>query len=153
MSDKQSVIADYRAAYSEFRMAVEGLTEEQMTKPFMDNWSVREVVGHIAGWHDQMTEGFRRMLQGQRPTPEGVNWGDVQGWNNRFAGEVSSRGAAELLQELDGKVAALVAAMQDLPDDRWGDGKTSNRMAAGAGYEHFREHANEIKEACAAGRL
>ena len=151
--DKQALVADYRAAYSEFRTAVEGLTEDQMTKPFLDSWSVREVVGHIAGWHDQMTLGFERMAQGQRPTPEGVNWGDTQGFNDRFAQEVSGRNPVELIQELDGKVQRFISAIEALPDDRFGEGKTANRMAAGAGYEHFREHAADIKQARQAGKL
>lgn len=152
-TDKQGVIADYRAAYSEFRAAVDGLTDEQMTKPFLDEWTVREVVGHIAGWHDQMTLGLQRMAQGQRPTPEGVDWSDTQGFNMRFAQDVSGRRPSDLLQDLDGKAQQFIGALQALPEDRFGEGKTVNRMAAGAGYEHFREHSGEIQGARAAGRL
>lgn len=153
MSDKQRVINDYRAAYSEFRTAIEGLNEEQMMKPFLDGWSVREVVGHIGGWHDQMTTGLERMAQGQRPTPEGTDWNDVQGFNMRFAQEVSDSRPAALIQGLGGKVERFVGALQALPDDRFGEGKTVNRMAAGAGYEHFREHAQEITQARSSGEL
>lgn len=153
MSDKHTLIGDYRAAYSEFRAAVEELSEQQMMKPFMGDWSVREVVGHIAGWHDQMALGLERMAEGQRPTPEGVDWGDIQGFNMRFATDVSGANPVELLQKLDSDAERFVTALQALPDDRFGEGKTVNRMAAGAGYEHFREHAHEIKEARSAGRL
>ena len=151
--DKQAVIADVQAAYSEFRSAIEGLTDEQLTKPFMEDWSVREVLGHVAGWHDQMALGLERMAQGQRPTPEGVDWSDVQGFNMRFAQDVRGSRVTDVVQDLDGKVQRFVAALQGLPDDRYGEGKTGNRMAAAAGYEHFREHAAEIREARAAGRL
>jgi uncharacterized protein (TIGR03083 family) len=151
--DKQAVITDYRAAYSDFRTAIEGLTEEQMTAPFMDDWGVREVLGHVAGWHDQMALGLERMAQGMRPTPEGVDWSDVQGFNMRFAQDVRGSRASDLVHDLDGKVERFVAALQALPDDRFGEGKTGNRMAAAAGSEHFREHAVEIREARAAGKL
>ena len=153
MSDKQSVIDDYQAAYAEFRSSVDGLGEDQMERPFLDVWSVREVVGHIAGWHDQMTLGLQRMAQGQRPTPEGVDWGDTQGFNARFAQDVSGTSPSELLRRLDIKVHEFIAALQALPDDRFGEGKTVNRMAAGAGYEHFREHADDINQARAEGKL
>lgn len=153
MSDKQSVIAEYRAAYSAFRSTVEGLTETQMTIAFMDNWSVREVIGHIAGWHEQLGMGLERMAQGQRPSPEGVNWGDVQSFNDRFASEVRGKAAGDLLSQLDARTQQFIAALEALPDDRFGEGKTVNRMAAGAGYEHFREHADEIAAARSAGKL
>jgi hypothetical protein len=44
-------------------------------------------------------------------------------------------------------------ALEALPDDRFGEGKTVNRIAAGAGFEHFREHARDIEAALAAGKL
>ena len=151
--DKQGVVTEIRNAYQEFKDAVQGLSEEQMTKPFLDNWSLREVAGHIIGWNEQMTTGFERMARGERPTPEGVNWGDTQSWNDRFAAEVKGRNATELVNDLESRVEALVTAIQALPDDRFGEGKTANRMAAGAAYDHFREHAQEIRQAREAGRL
>jgi uncharacterized protein (TIGR03083 family) len=153
VTDKEAVLQDYRAAYSEFRSAVEGLTEEQMEKPFLDNWSVREIVGHLAGWHDQMTLGLERMARGERPTPEGVDWSNIQAFNDRFARDVGDRRAADILRDLDSKVAVFEGALRALPDDRFGPNKTATRMAAGAGYEHLREHAEEIKQARAAGKL
>jgi uncharacterized protein (TIGR03083 family) len=153
MYDKQSVINDYRSAYSEFQQSISGLSEEQLTKQFLDDWSVREVVGHIAGWHEQMTIGYERMAQGQRPTPEGVNWGDTQGFNMRFAQSVSGSSPSALIKDLDDKVQGFLQALEAIPDDRFGENKTVNRMAAGAGYEHFREHAEEIRAARSAGRL
>ena len=151
--DKQSVVQEVRASYREFKDAVQGLSDEQLEKPFMDGWSVREITGHIIGWQEQMTIGFQRMARGERPTPEGVSWNDTQAWNDQFASGVAGRHTAELLEELDSRVEGLIAALQALPDDRFGEGKTANRMAAGAGYEHYREHAEDIRKAREAGRL
>jgi hypothetical protein len=153
MHDKQSVISDYQSAYEEFKQSISGLSEEQLTKPVLDEWSVREVVGHIAGWHEQMTLGYQRMAQGQRPVPEGENWNDVQGYNLRFAQGVSNSSPGTLIKDLDGKVQGFIQALEAMPDDRFGENKTANRMAAGAGYEHFREHAHEIQAARSAGKL
>lgn len=153
MYDKQSVINDYQSAYNEFKQAVSGLSEEQLTKQTLDQWSVREVVGHIAGWHETMTTGLQRMAQGQRPVPEGEDWNDVQGYNVRFAQSVQAESPSALLQKLDGQVQGFIQALQAIPDDRYGENKTVNRMAAGAGYEHFREHAEEIAAARSDGRL
>jgi hypothetical protein len=153
MYDKQSVINEYQSAYNTFKQAVSGLNEEQLTKQVFDQWSVREVVGHLAGWHEQMTQGLQRMAQGQRPVPEGENWNDVQGYNLRFAQRVQGQSVTQLLQQLDNQVQGFIQALQAIPDDRYGENKTVNRMAAGAGYEHFREHAEEIQAARSAGRL
>ncbi len=151
--DKQSVVQEIRSAYREFMDAVEGLSDEQLHKPFLGTWSVREITGHVIGWQEQMTTGFERMARGERPTPEGVDWSDVQSWNDKFAAGVRDRKASELITELDSRVERMIAALEALPDDRFGEGKTVNRMAQAAGFGHFREHAPEIQEARQAGKL
>lgn len=152
-ADKAGVISEYREAYRALRAALDRLGEAQMTTPFMDGWSVREVLAHILGWHQQLALGLERMAQGQRPVPEGVDWSDVQGWNERFAREAAGRSPRDLLQELEWATERFLKALEALPDDRFGEGKTANRIAANAGYEHFREHARDIETALAAGKL
>jgi hypothetical protein len=151
--DKQAVIEEIRTAYREYMDAVDGLSEEQRTKPFLGTWSVREITGHIIGWQEQMTIGFQRMAKGERPTPEGVDWSDVQSWNDTFAAELGDRTAGELIGELDSRVENMITALQALPDDRFGEGKTVNRMAQASGFGHFREHAPEIREARQSGQI
>jgi hypothetical protein len=151
--DKQAVVKEIRDAYGEFTDAIQGLGDEQMTKPFLGTWSLREITGHIIGWQQQMTIGLERMARGERPSPEGANWSDVQSWNDRFAAGVQGRAVRDLLRELDGSVAAMIAALEALPDDRFGEGKTANRMAEAAGFGHFREHVPQIRQARASGQL
>jgi uncharacterized protein (TIGR03083 family) len=152
-ADKAGVIEEYRQSYRALRALLDRLTEAQMTRPFMDGWSVREVLGHILGWHQQLALGLERMAQGQRPTPEGVDWSDVQGWNERFAREAAARPVRDLIQDLERETERFLRALEALPEDRFGEGKTVNRLAAGAGFEHFREHARDIEAALAAGKL
>ncbi len=152
-SDKAAVIGEYRESYRALRALLDRLSEAQMTTPFMDGWSVREVLGHILGWHQQLALGLERMAQGQRPAPEGVDWSDVQGWNARFAQEAAGRSVPDLLRDLERETERFLRALEALPEDRFGEGKTVNRIAAGAGFEHFREHARDIEAALATGKL
>lgn len=152
-TDKQAVIEQIRTTYQDYMDAVDGLNEEQRTKPFLGTWSVREITGHIIGWQEQMTTGFERMAKGERPTPEGVDWSDVQSWNDKFAAGLGDRTAGELIEELDSRVENMITALQSLPDDRFGEGKTVNRMAQAAGFGHFEEHAPEIRQARESGQI
>jgi len=152
-SDKQSVVQEIRDTYKEYMGAVEGLNEQQLMKPILGEWSIREITGHIIGWQEQMTIGFERMARGERPTPEGVDWSDVQSWNDKFAAGVRDRTATELIEELDSRVEHMITAIQALPDDRFGEGKTVNRMAQASGFGHFREHAPEIQQARQEGKV
>lgn len=151
--DKQHVIQAEREGYSAFRESISGLTDEEMKTPAFGTWGVREVVAHIAGWHEQLGLGLERVARGERPTPEGVDWSDVDGWNARFAAGAEGQSPQELLSLLDERVERFLAALDAVPGDRFGEGKTVNRLAAGAGYSHFQEHAREIAEARKENRL
>lgn len=153
MSDKQTVVEQARAAYQQFMEAVKGLDEAALSKPFLDDWSVREIGGHLIGWLEQMTTGLERMARGERPSPEGVDWSDVQSWNNRFASSVAGRGVKELVNDLESRLERLIAAVQALPEDRFGENKTVNRMVDAAAIHHFKEHAEEIGAARGSGKL
>ena len=54
---------------------------------------------------------------------------------------------------MDGRVDTMISALSALPDDRFGEGKTANRMAETSGFGHFREHAPEIREARQSGQI
>ena len=153
MSDKATVQAEQQAAQAAFEQAVAGLSDEQWTRPALDQWSVREVAAHLAGWHEQLGLGLERIAQGQRPTPEGVDWSDVQGWNDGFAEGVTDATPAEVRDRLSAALSRFSAALEAVPADRFGEGKTVNKLAAGAGFEHLREHAEQIQTARAEGKL
>ena len=151
--DKAAVLAEYQAAYQAFRDAIAGLTEGQLEKVAFGEWGIREIAGHLLGWHEQLGGGIQRMAQGLRPTPEGVNWNDVDAWNRDFAGGIGTQTAAEVLAALDAETKKFVAALEAIPAERFGEGKTVNAMASGAGFHHFREHAEEIQQVREAGGL
>ncbi len=40
----------------------------------------------------------------------------------------------------------FVNAAKAVPDDRYGEGKTINRVLDASGYGHYRQHATDISE-------
>jgi len=134
------------AAYQEFRAALEGLDEVQFeTKWLDDRWGVREIAAHHAGWLGQLGGGLERMSRGEKPAPGGVDWTDVQHWNDIFAHHAMGKRQAEVLKELEHALHAFEEAAARLSDDRFGEGKTANKMFDLAGISHFKEHAAMIR--------
>lgn len=146
MPSKQELMADLDTAYERFRSLVEPLDEERFTERWFGSWGVREIVAHLAGWHRELGGGLERMGRGERPTPEGVDWDDVQGWNEKFTASTESEGKEQVLQELETAVKRFKAAASSLPEDRFGNGKTASKMIDRAGISHFVTHADLIEE-------
>ncbi len=145
MATKAETLAAHQRAYDELRAAFGELSEREATERFYGTWGVREIVAHVAGWHEQLGEGLARIARGERPTPEGADWSDVEGWNGRFADEVKEAPFGDAVTRLDRAVAALRAAADRVAEDRYGEGKTVNRMIDGAGIEHMHAHAADIR--------
>jgi len=144
--DKQSVLKDLQAAFDELLAAVNGLDEHAMATAFYGTWSVKDILAHIAGWHRQMTGAMERMARGEKPTPEGVDYSDADAWNARFAAAMRVQSAPTVVAGLRQSFANYKRAAQAIANDRYGEGKTINRLLEGSGYGHYREHLPAIKE-------
>lgn len=144
--DKQTAIKQVEDGAAELNAAIEGLDEAQMTKTFYGDWSVKEILAHIAGWQTEMTGGIERMARGERPTPEGVDYSDGDAWNARFAERSKALSASDVAAQMRTAYAGFIAAAKTIGDDRYGEGKTINRMLEATGYGHYKEHLPAIRD-------
>ncbi len=144
--DKQKAIKQVEDNAGEFNAAIDGLDEAQMTKVFYGDWSVKEILAHIAGWQTEMTAGIERMSRGERPTPEGVDYTDADAWNAKFAGASKSQSASDIAEQARAVYTKYIAAANSIGDDRYGEGKTINRMLEASGYGHYEEHLPALRE-------
>jgi hypothetical protein len=144
--DKQAAIKKVEDGFGELLATVQGLDERAMAKVFYGDWGVKDILAHISGWHHQMAQAMERMARGERPTPEGVDFSDSDGWNARFASAMKAQSGPTVLADLQQSFATYVRAARAIPDDRFGEGKTVNRLLEGSGYGHYEEHLPALKE-------
>jgi hypothetical protein len=147
---RDQLISELDSAYAEFCSAVEGMSEEQFQRKFMDDeWGAKEIVAHITGWHGELGSGLERMARGERPVPEGENWDNPDPYNKVFAEHATGKTKEQVLRELEASVQHFKEAAMKLPEERFADGKTGYKLFQGAGIEHFREHLADIRQATA----
>jgi hypothetical protein len=144
--DKQTTIKEVQDGYNALLASVQGLDEQAMSKVFYGTWSAKDILAHIAGWQHTMTEALERMARGERPTPEGVDYSDADAWNAKFALAMKQQNASTVIADLQQSFANYLRAAKALPDDRFGEGKTVNRLLEASGYGHYREHLPALQE-------
>ena len=146
MTTRDELIQRLDAAYQDYRSAVEGLGEPQFDKKWLDGqWGAREITAHLTGWLGQLSGGLERMSRGEKPQPEGVDWSDSDRWNATFASHAKGKKHAQILEELEHGMESFKKAAMMVSEDRYGEGKTANRLFDGAGIVHFAEHAAVIR--------
>jgi hypothetical protein len=93
-----------------------------------------------------MTGAMERIARGERPTPEGVDYSDADGWNAKFVSALRPQSASTVVAELQQSFANYIRAAKNVGDDRFGEGKTINRLLEASGSGHYREHLPAIEE-------
>ena len=68
--DKRQLLAEAETEFQALKRAVAGLDETRMREVWCGSWSVREILGHISGWHREMLPALERLSRrkGDRAT-------------------------------------------------------------------------------------
>lgn len=143
---KTELLAELETEFQSLLKAVEGLSDEQMLKVWYGDWSVRDILGHVIGWHHEMDDVLERISRGERPVPEGVDYNNADPWNARFAETWQQASPAAIVEELTASKELFVKAAQLVPEERFAEGKTAERIVTTTGTNHYREHGPEILE-------
>jgi len=149
--DKQTALAKLDEAFNALLATINGLDDGAMSERFYDAWNVKDILAHIAGWQHTMKDAMERMARGEKPVPEGVDYSNADAWNAGFAAAMKAQSAATIVANLRQAYANYVRAARAIPEERYGEGKTINRLLEASGYGHIEEHLPAIK-AFVAGR-
>jgi hypothetical protein len=142
---KDELLNEAAREYKALHEALQGLNETQMTEVWLGTWSVRDIVAHIAGWHQEMSPALERLARGERPMREGVSYDDVDGWNERFTAARRGTAVADVLLELDRTHEAFMKAAAAVPMGRFEVGKTAWKIVDGNSAHHYHEHAEQVR--------
>lgn len=62
--DREELLRHYRESREKLLAAIEGLTDEEMSEPSIDGWSVKDHLAHMALWDDIRAAEVERISAG-----------------------------------------------------------------------------------------
>ncbi len=145
MSRLDALLQDLDKSFADLEDAIDGLTHEQLVRTCADDWSVRDIIGHVIGWHHEMDDALERMARGERPVPEGVDYSDSDTWNARFVETWRGASPEAVVAELRASKDLFVAAARQVPDEKFEEGRAAYRIITTTGTNHYAEHAPVIR--------
>ena len=107
-------------------------------------WSAAQLLQHLHGWLSEMTPAVERMLRGERPTPAGVDYSEPDEWNAKFVAERGEQPYEAARAAFNRAHDDFRAAVAQVPEARFGGGKTINRMVSGVVTHHYAEHCGDL---------
>jgi hypothetical protein len=146
MAYKDDVLKELDEGYAAFKNDIDGLTDDEMLRVWLGDWNTRDLLAHVAGWHREMGAALERISRGERPVPEGMDYSDGDAWNARFADAKSAMEPEQVLNELESSFQFYRQAVASIPEDRFEQGRTADRIAHTSGVNHYKEHGEQIRE-------
>ena len=141
---KSDLLEALDISYRQFLASFQDLNEADMGIVWYGDWSLKDIIAHIAGWHIEMKGALERIGRGERASPEGVDYSDIESWNRRFTAARRRSPPGPVVEELKAAHAALRNAAEVLPDERFETGRSGYRILT-VGAEHYGEHGEEIQ--------
>ena len=146
MATKPETLAALDDRYNALHALVGGIDEPHGTwQGVVGSWSVVNVLQHIDGWLVEMGEGLQRLARGERAMREGADYSNADAWNAKFVEVRGDQSMAQALAAFERSHAAFRAAAAAIPDERYGDGRTANRIIEMAALDHYAEHRGQIE--------
>ena len=150
MSAPTQLAEALRTEREAFLAALDAVDLELVTVPgVVDEWSVRDLIVHVAFWAEHGTEAIT-LAQAGRGDEFAYSTGDTDSMNARLHEE--SRGVTPdaALEREEAAFTAFIASVEGLEpsllDVRLGNGDTVAEVIAYDGPNHYREHAAHIRD-------
>lgn len=123
---------------------VETCRIRDIERPFIGEWSLKDIVGHVATWEAEVVTAIRELREGQRPTLFDFEQAQIDRWNQDHVERKRDLNFWSILEQLRGGRARLVEELEALSDeDLASEGSTYHRLVHSV-LDHDRDHWHEI---------
>ena len=147
---RETVVRKLEQSWTQLRSVIESVPDEEVTAPgVVEDWSIKDVMGHIAYWDERAASTLRAAIAGdfsKLTKGEGPNW--VDEWNKRECLARKDKTYKEVRGEWLTAHESARKALEDAPetalDMKFGQGKVLSYFE-GDTYTHYDEHAAQIK--------
>ena len=123
----------------------QGFSEEDQLLPgAVGKWSVKDLLGHIATWKDELV----RVVERFQRSGEATSYGDEAAIDRFNEAEVEKRRRQSLSQawdELRQSHQRLLEFLQGLPEEAYAPGTYTADWIASVTKGHYREHQEDLE--------
>jgi len=155
--DKAKVLETIQTERAQLDGLLAQLSAEQMCQTALENqWSIKDVLAHIATWERRCAGWIQAGLHGERPDkPEkGYTWEEIDKLNQKTYLENRGRSLDDVQSDSRLAYQDLLEQVQALSEDDitnpqrfpWTDGHGLVPYIAANSYEHYQEHFEQIRK-------
>jgi hypothetical protein len=153
--NKTELLGLIRAEGKRFDTALAAWEPSEAVQPHtVGEWSVKDLLAHVAGWEGWLVDLLRLVAQGKTPDfpTFALTNDDIQRFNERVVAERQSDTWEQALAGRQRALEAILDALEALPEETlldprrlaWTAGSPLAAMVAACTYRHYREHLEHL---------
>ncbi len=145
LTDRARLLAEMEASRARFIQSIAGLSEDEMSRPEMDGWSVKDQLNHLVICDEFRFFEISRISRGGKPAFSGMSEEQTDFLNEMVATLRRDLPQAQIMADLEFAHAMVVEAVSSAPEEAldpvlYGDGYQVN-----GSVWHDIEHAETVE--------
>ena len=142
--NREQLLARLDKAWSALGDSYAGLTAAEMLAPGVaGDWSVKDMLAHVATWEEEALKYLPLVLAGGRP-PRYASYGGIDAFNARMTEAKRGLSLAEVERLLEETHRQLIAYLQHVPEEQFATETRFRHRLRIDTYSHYRLHADMI---------
>ncbi len=113
-------------------------------QPFIGEWSLKDIVGHVASWEAEVRIAIRDLLEGRRPALLDFPEDQLDRWNWDHVERKRDLSFWSLVEQLRGGRERLLAVVANVSDEALTETGSTYLTLVRSVIDHDREHWHEI---------
>lgn len=123
---------------------IEACRIRDIERPLIGEWSLKDIVGHLASWEAEVVSSFRELREGRRPRLLDFDQATLDEWNNDHVERKRDLNFFSVLEQFKGGHQRLLEEIAQVGDeDLTTEHSVHNNLALSV-IDHEREHWHEI---------
>jgi hypothetical protein len=145
--ERQRLLRRLDEAWEDLKASYAGLSTEELLEPGVaGDWSVKDLIAHVAWWEEEALTHLPVILAGRRPPRYSTTYGGIDAFNAKRMDQRRSLSISEVLRQRDETHRRLTDLIARAPAEQLaGETRFLRRLRLDT-YAHYREHAGAIRE-------
>lgn len=142
--ERRRLLAELELERNQLIRNIETCRIRDIDRPFIGEWSLKDIVGHVASWEAEVVTALREFEHGARPALFDFDLANQEAWNSDHVERKRDLNFWSVLEQLKGGRHRLLEELGHISDeDLTADGSAYERMVR-ATIDHDREHWHQI---------
>ncbi|MFN0096133.1 MAG: DinB family protein [Dehalococcoidia bacterium] len=113
-------------------------------RPFIADWSLKDIVGHVATWEAEVVSALRELVAGRRPPLLDFDEAKLDAWNRDHVERKRDLNFWIVYEQLKGGRARLGDVLEEISDETLADDSSPEYRLIHSLLDHDRSHWHEI---------